>query len=340
MTVASSPVGVGSATGVGVARDEATSSALPALTAENPEADPRYIDTLFQRVSYDLIFGTTTFKWDENSTEIIRRISFKDLDQNDAQTFVGLWKVHPSKAKALETVHAYEKAGPGFAYYSYYLGPGGVIMPTTFSKGSTPLFHAMWPGLRETMKEQAADAQQAMGQLANTVNPIPGTTVDAQGKLSLSGDPLDWLTLLKLLRLRKLRKAGPIKVRRHSGYDVRYRVTGPHDKLLGTSVYVLRDAEGKVLYVGKGEALDRLREHIKDPKKTQWFGDIDHLEVRATGLTNTQALALEEDLIGQLKPKHNVDRTPFRSAFGDTMEVGPNLPKAQKTLTFHLEWGH
>lgn len=128
--------------------------------------------------------------------------------------------------------------------------------------------------------------------------------------------------------------------KRHSGYGVPYRVTGPHNRLKGTSVYVIKDAQGAVLYVGKGGALDRLRAHIRDPKKTQWFGEIAEVEVPATGLTNTQALALEEDLIGQLKPLHNVDKTPFRTVFGDAMEVGPNLPRAQPPLKFRVEWGH
>jgi hypothetical protein len=33
-------------------------------------------------------------------------------------------------------------------------------------------------------------------------------------------------------------------------------------------------------------------------------------------------------------------KNPFRTEFGDTMEVGPNLPKAQKPLKFNVEWGH
>jgi hypothetical protein len=146
--------------------------------------------------------------------------------------------------------------------------------------------------------------------------------------------------LLKIERMRKIRQAGPITRRRHSGYGVPYRIIGPHDKLSGTSVYILKDADGAVLYVGKGEALNRLREHIKDPKKTQWFGEISRLEVRATSLTNSQALALEENLISQLKPMYNVDRRPFYKEFGDRMAMAPNLPAAQKPLHFWLEWGH
>jgi hypothetical protein len=335
------PVRVETGTAIGWAREEkGGGTALPLLTAEDPTASPRYIDTIFQRVSYSLVFGVTTFKWEEHGKEKLIRIPFNDLDQNDAQAFVALWKVHKSKEEAMQTVRAYREAAPGFAYYSFYMDPEGVIMPTSFSKGSTPLFHAMWPALRQSMVEEAEDIRKGMQQLANVINPFPGTTVDEYGNLGLSGNPMDWLALLKLNRLRRIKKAGPIRTRRHSGYNVPYRVTGPHDKLKGTSVYVLKDAEGTVLYVGKGETLNRLREHIKDPKKTQWFGEIDRLEVRGTDLNNTQALALEQDLIQQLKPTHNIDRTPFNKEFGNTMEVGPNLPRPQKTLEFHVEWGH
>lgn len=141
-------------------------------------------------------------------------------------------------------------------------------------------------------------------------------------------------------RLRKIREAAKSRTLRHSGAGVRYTVVGPHNKLKGTSVYVLKDVDGNVLYVGKGEALDRLRSHIADPNKTQWFGEIGKVEVRATGLNNTQALALEEELIGQLRPLHNVDRNPFQKEFRGSLELAPNLPAAQKTLHFMIEWGH
>jgi hypothetical protein len=49
---------------------------------------------------------------------------------------------------------------------------------------------------------------------------------------------------------------------------------------------------------------------------------------------------LEESLIGQTGPLYNVDKTPFKSVFGNTMAVGPNLPLAQKILKFWVEWGH
>ena len=213
-------------------------------------------------------------------------------------------------------------------------------MPTSFSIASTPQFHALWPGLKKDLPEEAEDVRKSLQGLAAAINPFPATQVDEHGNLSLSGDPLDWLALLKLRRLQKIKEYGPIKTKRLSGYNVPYRVNGPHDKLKGTSVYVLKDAEETVLYVGKGETLNRLREHIKDPKKTQWFGEIAQLEVRATGLSNTEALALEESLITELDPLHNIDRHPFQKEFRDTMQVGPNLPRSQKLLKFWLEWGH
>lgn len=327
-------------TGVGLARDEVGGPTLPELNDSDPQQSPRYIDTLFQRVSFSWLNGASTFKWDESGKEKRVTIPLKDLEQDDTAITVALFKVHKSKQEALRTVGQYSKMRPGFRFFSFYVGPEGVVMPTIFSKNSTPEFHKLWPSLKRQIADDAAEIRRGLQPLANVINPIPGTQVDEFGNLILSGDPIDWLSLLKLPRLKKLKEAGPVKVRRHSGYNVPYRVTGPHDKLTGTSVYVLKDAEGTVLYVGKGDVLSRLREHIKDPKKTEWFGEIDRVEVRGTGLNNSQALALEEDLIGQLKPNHNIEKNPFKKEFGNTMEVGPNLPKAQKILDFRLEWGH
>lgn len=326
-------------TGVGLARDKIGGPTLPELNDPDPRKSPRYIDTLFQRVSFSWLNGATTFKWYESGKEKRITIPLKDLEQDETAITVALSKVHKSKAEALKTVELYSKISSGFKYFSFYLGPEGVVMPTSFSRESTPEFHKLWPGLKKQIAEDAAEIRSGLQPLANTINPIPGTQVDEYGELSVSGDPMDWMALLKLRRLKQIKETGPIKVKRHSGYNVPYRVTGPHDKLKGTSVYVLKDADGTILYVGKGDALSRLREHIKDPKKTQWFGEIDQVEVRGTGLSNSQALALEEDLIGHLNPRHNVDRNPFRTEFGDAMEVGPNLPKAQKPLKFKVEWG-
>jgi hypothetical protein len=143
----------------------------------------------------------------------------------------------------------------------------------------------------------------------------------------------------KLWRLRRLRQVAQSRTRRHSGVGVGYRVIGPHGRLQGTSVYVLRDSSGTVLYVGKGETMNRLRAHISDPKKTEWFGSIAGVEVRATGLNNTQALALEESLIGQMRPLYNKDLTPFQKEFGTTLSVGANLPRTQQSLWFHVILG-
>jgi hypothetical protein len=58
-----------------------------------------------------------------------------------------------------------------------------VIMPTSFSRVSTPQFHALWPDLKRARAAQAADIAQGFGQLANAINPFPCTEVDADGNL-------------------------------------------------------------------------------------------------------------------------------------------------------------
>jgi hypothetical protein len=314
---------------------------LPGVT--DPRSSPRYIDKLFEGVNYYWLNGASVFHWQEGGKDQKVGVPLTDLEQDDTRSFLPILEIYDSKEEALKVVQAHQASATQLRVYAFYRIPGNVIMPTCFSIHSTPEFHKLWPGLRKQLVQEAEEISGALADIGNLINPIPGTKVSEHGDLSLSGDPLDWLPLLELgkaRRLSKIREAGPITRRLHSGYGVPYSVLGPHGQLAGTSVYVLKDAEGTVLYVGKGETLNRLREHIKDKNKTQWFGEIERLEVWGTGLNNTQALALEESLIAQLEPLHNVEKYPFRKEFGNTMEVGRNLPATQKILKFYLEWGH
>ncbi len=302
----------------------------------DPRVSPRYIDNLFEAVSYSLLNGTSILHWNEGGHDHRAEALLSELEQNDSAQFIAIFDVHPRKEDALKTVAQYSALMAGARFYSFYRIYGDVIMPTCFSLHSTPEFHRLWPSIKERMRARAIEIVDGMTIIGNTSNRIPFVRIDNSGNVVLSGDPTDLMNLMRLRRASRLRG----KRVRHSGQGVRYTVIGPHDKLKGTSVYVLKDAQGNVLYVGKGDTLARLRAHISDPKKTQWFGEIAEVEVKATGLNNTQALALEEDLIGHLKPFHNVDRTPFRSVFGDAMEVGPNLPRAQQPFKFRVEWGN
>ncbi len=316
--------------------------ATPDDTPFDPATHPLYIDKKFDEVSYHSWKGTATFKWKDTSDKKVR-VSYKEFGQDEGQTFVPLvGQIYANKEAAQKAAADWDKHfGKDTTVYAYYWHKEtGVILPTSFNRVSTPEFHKLWPALAKHYAERKQEIREALHPVANAINPIPGTEVDAQGNLQVSSDPMAWLALLKLKRLKQIKKSGPINVKNHSGHDVKYTVTGPHSKLKGTSVYVLKDADGGVLYIGKGDTIDRLRKHITDPNKTQWFGEISKVEVKGTGLTNTQALALEESLIGQLKPQHNVDRTPFKTVFGNTMAVGPNLPPTQKTLHFHVKIGH
>ena len=128
----------------------------------------------------------------------------------------------------------------------------------------------------------------------------------------------------------------------HSGDKVPYTITGTErafEAVKGTSVYILKDKSGNILYVGKGDVWARLRSHITDPEKTPWFGEIAKIEVKATDLTNSEALALEQDLIHQLDPQHNKDRTPYETEFGKGKPYAPDLPKAQPPQKFNVNLG-
>ncbi|QXP85277.1 SpvB/TcaC N-terminal domain-containing protein [Methylococcus sp. Mc7] len=128
----------------------------------------------------------------------------------------------------------------------------------------------------------------------------------------------------------------------HSGDKVPYTITGTErafEAVKGTSVYILKDKSGNILYVGKGDVWARLRSHITDPEKTPWFGEIAQVEVKATDLTNAEALALEQDLIHQLDPLHNKDLTPYETEFGKGKSYAPDLPRAQTPQRFDVNLG-
>src|SRR5262249_43655008 len=140
-------------------------------------------------------------------------------------------------------------------------------------------------------------------------------------------------------------KAGPAGaresvVRQYSGDGVPYTLTGlPGDfkAARGVGVYVLKDSAGNVLYVGEGFALDRIRSHISDPLKTDWFPEISIVEVRATNVTKSQSLALEQDLIHELKPRYNKDLIPYESAGGSNLSADLQ-GTTQRTRIFKLTW--
>lgn len=77
-------------------------------------------------------------------------------------------------------------------------------------------------------------------------------------------------------------------------------------------VYQFKNAEGKIIYVGKAKALrNRVRSyfqkgHNHDPKTKMMVSKIADLEVIVTD-TEMEALILENTLIKKLKPRYNID---------------------------------
>src|SRR5207253_6113920 len=79
----------------------------------------------------------------------------------------------------------------------------------------------------------------------------------------------------------------------------------------GPGVYLYRDAEGQTIYVGKAKSLrNRVRTYFQqsrnlDERKDQMLDAIEDLEFIMTD-TEGEALALENNLIKQHKPKYNI----------------------------------
>jgi hypothetical protein len=190
-----SRIRVGSSTGVGLARDDKGRSATGDLT--DPKKSPKYIDNLFESVSYNIVSGLFGFYWNHDRSEA--HVPLNLVQQDDTVTYLEIWDVQGNQNDAKALVAEYEAAGHGSKFCAFFRGRDDVIVPTVFSLYTTPKFHAMWPALREDQKLQADDIVAFAQILASVVNPIPGTTVDEAGNLHWSANPLDWLSALPLL---------------------------------------------------------------------------------------------------------------------------------------------
>ena len=79
----------------------------------------------------------------------------------------------------------------------------------------------------------------------------------------------------------------------------------------GPGVYLYKDAGGQIIYVGKAKSLrNRVRTYFQlsadfDERKDQMMGSIEDVEFVMTD-TEGEALALENNLIKQHKPKYNI----------------------------------
>jgi hypothetical protein len=298
-------------------------------------------------VGFKPFFGSFTFRWKENGKAMEIIVPNDRVFQNDAVTTVPIHQLHATRLEADETVEDWFLDAPSFVFYSFYRTPEGVIMPTLFSKDSAPEFHKLWPGLAKPDEK----SMEALAQIANVINPIPGTKVDAKGNINISGDPLDWISLLHFRRTKIGERArvkgldtGKTVTKTRTSIGITYHITGmvdDFDAIKGTSTYVLKDADGTVLYVGEGDVFDRLRSHFADIKNTQealWGPSIAQLEVHATDITKVEALALEEDLIQELKPLFNKDQMPFEKMHPGESRTG-RLPKGQNVRTFTISLG-
>lgn len=99
-------------------------------------------------------------------------------------------------------------------------------------------------------------------------------------------------------------------------------------------VYLMRDAAGCVVYVGKAKNLRRrLRDYfggsrVKDPKLVALLELVDDFEVHTTA-TERDALLLEERLIGNLLPRFNVSLRQGRRRFWIAVDPTMTLPRLQ-----------
>ena len=111
---------------------------------------------------------------------------------------------------------------------------------------------------------------------------------------------------------------------------------------VGNQVYVFRSAQGKVVYVGITEkgGLTRMGQHLAREKPGEFIGDAAKIEIKGVGLSEKEALALEEDLIRQHKPRWNIDRRPYGRKFKGTEPSPEEISRANNTnIVITIELG-
>jgi GIY-YIG catalytic domain len=104
----------------------------------------------------------------------------------------------------------------------------------------------------------------------------------------------------------------------------------------GYAVYKVRNADGRVIYVGvTGRPnMARWREHLAE-KGGEWLGQADRFEFVAVGLdTEKLALALEDDLMRELKPQFNRQWT-FMKKFRRPPQ-GVEIPQTNTSIVLKL----
>ena len=114
----------------------------------------------------------------------------------------------------------------------------------------------------------------------------------------------------------------------------------PRDKVrkfpTGTGVYLMKDAQGRVVYVGKAKNLrSRAGSYFQktaeaDKRICDWIGEVADVDFLATD-SEVDALLLEARLIKDVQPKHNVDLKDDKSFPYLQITTGEDFPRVNFT---------
>jgi hypothetical protein len=141
---------------------------------------------------------------------------------------------------------------------------------------------------------------------------------------------------------------------------IEYELTGDFEALnsseKGAQVYVIRDAKGNQIYVGitgteegraeaTGEAtrnaVTRLKEHLQT-KSGEFLGEASSVEIVGSGLSEREALSLEQDLVqtNPSGPEYNRQLSPYSDKFKGQTPDPVTIRNARNTLIrFNISFG-
>ena len=124
--------------------------------------------------------------------------------------------------------------------------------------------------------------------------------------------------------------------------DAPSKTTEPRDKVRGfpttPGVYLMKDAQGRVIYVGKAKNLRAragsyfLKAAADDRRICDWIGEVADVEYLAAD-SEVDALLLEARLIKDIQPKHNKDLKDDRSFPYLQITTGDDFPRVNFTRT-------
>jgi len=170
-------------------QNRAAESLMQRIVARDPRRDPRYIDKLARSVEADPLHDALGVNWTTGGRPQGILIPLSSFRAGPIKSFWYEETVHKTFGEAQAAVAVARASAPRGsidAFWSYYEGPLGAIVPTLYCVESAPRIMAFALEVNRAGARWAARTGTPWVHfMGNVVNPLPLTTVDEKGGLHL-----------------------------------------------------------------------------------------------------------------------------------------------------------